>query len=126
MTGLGQLGRFVAVGALGEMLYLMMFFAASKQGFAPGQAVAMAGGLCMLINAELHARFSFRSRNSLGKTLRYAGIQTVCLVVSALLAQLLGVLGSGSWLIGLATAASWALLSFLLTRRLHQGVDHSS
>ena len=120
MNDFVQLCRFLAIGALGELLYFMIFLTASRQGFGPALSVAVAGGLCVLMNAELHARFSFHSRNSLGKTLHYACIQGLCLVLSVLLAKLLSGLGSASWMIGLATAACWALLSFLLTRRLHR------
>jgi putative flippase GtrA len=120
MTDFGQLRRFVVVGALGEITYLILFLSASQQGTSPGQAVAIAGSICILINAELHARFSFRSRNSLGKMLGYAGIQLICLLLSALLAQLLGALGNDNWLIGLTTSISWTLVSFVMTRRLHK------
>lgn len=119
MSGIGQLGRFLLVGACGELLYLAIVLGASRHGLAASQAVALAGVVCMLVNAELHARVSFQSRNSLAKTARYCLIQGVCLLISALLAQLLSALGSGSWLIALTTAGSWASLSFLLTRRLH-------
>jgi putative flippase GtrA len=120
MTDFGQLRRFVVVGALGEISYLILFISASHQGMSPGQAVAIAGMICILINAELHARFSFRSRNSLGKMLGYAGIQLICLLLSALLAQLLGTLGNDKWLIGLTTSISWTSASFVMTRRLHK------
>ena len=111
--------RFLLVGGLGELLYLGLYFLIWQlsAGQAP-LAIGLAGGICIVVNALLHARVSFRVSFSRRLLLIYAAIQLLCLGISALVGWLLQRLGLSGPLIGVASTLLWSSTSFLLTRSL--------
>ena len=111
-----QLVRFVLVGCCGELLYLALFALVSLGGGSATAAVAIAGGISLVLNAVLHARYSFRVPFRLALLGRYAIIQMVCLGLSLAMASGLQRLGIDRVAIALITLLLWAGTSFVLTR----------
>ncbi|MCX5950438.1 MAG: hypothetical protein NT158_04530 [Cyanobacteria bacterium] len=79
-------------------------------------AISLAGGICLVINAVLHARISFRVRFSRSLLAGYGAIQLLCLAVSLGAGALLERLGASATVVGLVTMVLWAGLSFVLTK----------
>jgi len=123
LTGLRRLSgsslfRFLLVGGFGELLYLGLYALFWPLGGhnAP-LAIGLSGGLCVVVNAVMHARVSFRVAMSGALLLAYGAIQLLCLGLSMALGFLLQGLGlPGPW-IGVLSGIAWSATSFLLTRR---------
>ncbi len=111
-----QLVRFLLVGGCGELLYLALFALVSLAGGSASAAVASAGAICLVLNAVLHARYSFRVPFRLALLGRYGAIQLGCLGLSLGAAWALQHLGIDRVAIALITMVLWAATSFLLTR----------
>ncbi len=111
-----QLVRFLLVGGCGELLYLALFALVSQAGGSATAAVAVAGAICLVLNAVLHARYSFRVPFRLALLGRYAAIQLICLGLSLAAAGGLQHLAIDRFAIALITLVQWAATSFLLTR----------
>lgn len=118
-----QMVRFLVVGGCGEVVYLGLFALVGLSGGSATTAVAVAGGISVLLNAVLHARFSFRVPFRLALLGRYAAIQGLCLGLSLGAAGGLQRLGVGRAAIGLITLVLWAGTSFILTRRSYRSPD---
>jgi putative flippase GtrA len=117
-----QLVRFVLVGGCGELLYLALFALVSWLGGSATASVAIAGGISLVLNAVLHARYSFRVPFRLALLGRYATIQMVCLGLSLASAWALQRLGIDRVGIALITLLLWAGTSFVLTRLSYRSV----
>jgi putative flippase GtrA len=116
--------RFLLVGGFGELLYLSLYLVLLQvTGQRAAPAIAIAGGISLLVNAVLHARISFRVPFSGGLLLRYTAIQLLCLGWSVALGALLQRLAWPPPLIGLISGLAWSLTSFVLTRRTYQGAQ---
>lgn len=111
-----SLVRFVLVGGCGEIFYLVLFAAASRAGASNLVAITLAGGICLLINAVLHARISFRVRFHWRLLRDYLLVQALCLLLALGLGWLLGQLSTPAMLVAVSTVLLWSSLSFLLTR----------
>ncbi len=111
-----SLVRFVLVGGCGELLYFVLFMAASRAGLDSRAAVVLAGAICLGLNAVLHARISFRVRFRWPLLIDYLLIQGAGLLLALGLAWVLERQRLSAALIGLATLLLWACCSFLLTR----------
>ncbi|MFZ0407077.1 MAG: GtrA family protein [Cyanobium sp.] len=111
-----QLVRFLLVGGCGELLYLALFALVGLAGGSATAAVALAGAISLLLNAVLHARYSFRVPFRLALLGRYAAIQLGCLGLSLAAAWALQHLGIDRFRIALITMVLWAATSFVLTR----------
>ncbi len=107
--------RFLLVGGCGELLYLALFSLVSLAGGSATSAVAFAGAISLMLNAVLHARYSFRVPFRLALLGRYAAIQVFCLGLSLTVAWALQPLGMGRFAIALITMMLWASTSFVLT-----------
>ena len=126
LTGLRRLSesslfRFLLVGSFGELLYLGLYALFWQLGGhnAP-LAIGLSGGLCIVVNAVMHARVTFRVAMSGDLLLVYGAIQLLCLGLSMALGLLLQRLGlPGPW-IGVLSGFAWTATSFLLTRRSFQ------
>ena len=108
--------RFLLVGGSGELLYLALFALAVRAGLSNMVAIILAGGICLIINAVLHARISFRVRFSRALLANYAAIQLFCLTVTLGAAALLERMGAKSMVVGFGTMVLWAVMSFVLTK----------
>jgi putative flippase GtrA len=115
--------RYLLVGGSGELLYLGLFAMVVRSGLSNMVAISLAGGICLVFNAVLHARVSFRVRFSRSLLVRYLAIQALGLLVSLLTAAMLERLPrpfSSSLVVGLASYGSWSALSFGLTRAAYR------
>lgn len=109
--------RFLLVGGFGELLYLGLYALIWRASGHATTAIAIAGGICLVVNAVLHARISFRVRFHLTLLLRYVVIQLLCLLLSLVAGWGLGRLGATPWAVALLTLVLWSGTSFVLTRR---------
>lgn len=116
-----SLVRFVLVGGFGELLYLGLYALIWQLG---GQraplAIGLAGAICLVVNALLHARVSFRVAFRGPLLLSYAAIQLLCLGLSVALGAQLQRFGLPGLVIGILSGLVWSVTSFLLTRRSFQ------
>ena len=115
--------RFLLVGGSGELLYLGLFALAVRAGLSNMVAISLAGGICLVFNAVMHARVSFRVRFSRSLLVRYIAIQSLGMLVSLLTAAMLERLPrpfSSSLVVGLASYGAWSALSFGLTRAAYR------
>ena len=115
--------RYLLVGGSGELLYLGLFALAVRSGLSNMVAISLAGGICLVFNAVMHARVSFRVRFSRSLLVRYIAIQSLGLLVSLLTAAMLERLPrpfSSSLVVGLASYGAWSALSFGLTRAAYR------
>lgn len=108
--------RFLLVGGCGELLYLGLFTAASRAWGNTPVAIALAGGICLVTNAILHARISFRIHFRWSLLMDYLLIQLVCLLLSLLIGWGMDRIKISAPIIGLSTMVAWASLSFVMTR----------
>ena len=115
--------RYLLVGGSGELLYLGLFALAVRAGLSNMVAISLAGGICLVFNAVMHARVSFRVRFSRSLFVRYTAIQALGFLVSLLTAAMLERLPnpfSSSLVVGLVSYAAWLGLSFGLTRAAYR------
>ena len=112
MSGL----RYLLVGALGEVIYLALYAIATQGGLSTLAAITLAGGVCLVLNAYLHARISFRVRYHWSLLRDYLAVQLLCLALALGAGALLERLGTSQSLIALVTLVLWGGTSFLLTR----------
>ncbi|MCP9873288.1 GtrA family protein [Synechococcus sp. Tobar12-5m-g] len=111
-----SLVRFLLVGGFGEALYLALYGLVWRASGRVTTAIAIAGGICLVLNAVLHARISFRVRFHPALLLRYTMIQLLCLLLSLLAGWGLERFGTNAWAVAMLTLVIWSGTSFLLTR----------
>ncbi len=115
--------RYLLVGGSGELLYLGLFALAVHSGLSNLVAISLAGAICLVFNAVMHARVSFRVRFSRSLLVQYTAIQSLGLLVSLLTAAMLERMPkpfSSSMVVGLVSYAVWSALSFGLTRAAYR------
>jgi putative flippase GtrA len=115
--------RYLLVGGSGELLYLGLFALGVAAGMTNQLAISLAGGICLVFNAVLHARVSFRVRFSVSLFLRYTAIQALGFLVSLQSAAMLERMPkpfSSPIVVGPVSYAVWAGLSFWLTRAIYR------
>lgn len=87
-------------------------------------ALAVAGGICIVVNSYVHSRITFKVEFRWRLLLGYLMIQVVGFLISFLVGVALKRLDTGKWLIAIITYTLWAGISFLLTRILYQKKSH--
>ncbi len=112
--------RYLLVGGIGELAYLILFWLVTRAGGSAVQAIAVAGAICLVMNAVLHARISFRVRFRLPLLISYVAVQLLCLPLSLLAGWGLERLAVPALWIALVSMALWSATSFLLTRRTYR------
>jgi putative flippase GtrA len=110
--------RFGIVGLLGEALYFLLYGLFISLTGSTSSTLALAGGICILVNAYSHSRITFRVRFSGRLLLGYVQIQILGFGLAFLSGLALERAGTGKWLIALITYLLWSVASFLLTRLL--------
>jgi putative flippase GtrA len=113
--------RFLLVGGSGELLYLALFALGVRAGLSTLVAITLAGAICLIFNAVMHAHISFRVRFSRSLLARYGAIQLLGWLLSILAASMLGRLATSIWMANAALsafprAASSAFASSCLSR----------
>ncbi len=112
--------RFGIVALVGEALYFVLYALLLSLTGNTASTLALAGGICILVNAYSHSRITFRVEFSWGLLMGYLQIQLLGFALAFVVGLVLENAGSGQWLIAFATYAVWASLSYLLTRILYR------
>lgn len=118
--------RFGLVALFGEALYFILYGILLSLTDSTSMTLAIAGGICILVNAYIHSRVTFRVKFSWKLLLGYLQIQLVGFVVAFFIGLALERMGTNKWLIALITYIFWAGLSFLLTRILYRSGESRS
>lgn len=112
--------RFGIVGLLGELLYFLLYAVFFSLTSNTAITLALAGGICILVNAYSHSRITFRVRFSRRLMLGYLQIQFLGFGIAFLSGMALEKLGTGKWLIALITYTLWTASSYFLTSSLYK------
>ena len=108
--------RFLSVGIISEILYLLFFLLLTNVNFKSDLAVLISGSICIILTSFLHAKVTFRTKYNMKFLTKYFIIQITCMFSSYLLSLQLIRLNISDSYIGFITMASWALLSYFLCR----------
>ncbi|WP_254944155.1 hypothetical protein [Cyanobium sp. AMD-g] len=117
--------RFGIVALLGEGLYFLLYGLFLTLTGSTSATLALAGGLCILVNAYSHSRLTFRVRFSKRLLLGYMQIQLFGFGLAFFSGLALEQAGTGKWWIALITYALWSTASFILTRVLYRSQANS-
>ncbi len=112
--------RFGIVSLLGEGLYFLLYGLFLTLTGSTSSTLALAGGLCILVNAYSHSRITFRVRFSKRLLMGYLLIQLFGFGLAFLSGLALEQAGTGKWWIALITYVLWSTASFILTRVLYR------
>lgn len=104
--------RYVAVGIIGEILYLILFVFFNWLGISRTSSVIPSGIISIFFNSYAHARFSFRTSFNLRYLIIYVTIQISCVLITYLVSFFLASIGMKTFSIGLATLIIWGTLSY--------------
>lgn len=121
--------RFGIVGLLGELLYFLLYGIFLNLTNHTAATLALAGAICILINAYSHSRITFRVKFSWRLMLGYLQIQLLGFGLAFIGGLALEKLGAGKWLIAILTYTLWTVTSYFLTSTLYQkqgGREHHS
>jgi putative flippase GtrA len=112
--------RFGIVALLGEGLYFLLYGLFLTITGSTSSTLAIAGGICILVNAYSHSRLTFRVPFSKRLLLGYMQIQLFGFGLAFFSGLALEQAGTGKWWIALVTYALWSTASFILTRVLYR------
>ena len=113
--------RFGIVSIFSEALYFVLYGLVLRlSNNDSSMALAIAGGICTLVNSYVHSRITFRVQFRWRLLLGYLMIQVVGFVISFPVGVALKRLDTGKWLIAIITYTLWAGISFGLTRILYE------
>jgi putative flippase GtrA len=108
--------RFGFVALLGEAFYFLLYGLVLTLTNSTSATLAIAGGICLLLNAYIHSRVTFRVRFSRKLLIGYLLIQLIGFILSFIVGLALEKSGTDKWVIAFVTYAIWAAISFLLTK----------
>ena len=112
--------RFGIVALLGEGLYFLLYGLILTLTGSTASTLAIAGGICILVNAYSHSRLTFQVRFSKRLLLGYMQIQLFGFALAFLGGLALEQAGTGKWWIALVSYGLWSTASFILTRMLYR------
>lgn len=118
--------RFGLVALFGEALYFLLYGLLLFLTDSTSTALAVAGGICIIVNAYIHSCITFRVKFSWKLLIGYLQIQLVGFVLAFFIGLALERAGTDKWLIALVTYIFWAGLSFLLTKILYRSGESRS
>jgi putative flippase GtrA len=119
--------RFGLVSLFSEALYFILYgLVLSLSNNNSSMALAVAGGICIVVNSYVHSRITFKVEFRWKLLLGYLMIQVVGFLISFLVGVALNRLDTGKWLIAIVTYTLWAGISFVLTRILYEKKSHRS
>ena len=113
-----SLVRFVGVGIIGEILYLILFGIFTSLDFKSTISVLLSGFICIVFNSYLHAKFSFKIAYDFRFLIQYIFIQLICLVTTYMFSFLFVLLRMDNLAIAFSTLVLWGILSFSLINLL--------
>ena len=106
--------RFLGVGIIGEVTYLLLYSFFISLGFKSTFSVLPSGFFCLLLNSYMHAKFSFKINYDLKFISQYIFIQLICIIITYIFSFLFVWLGMDDLSIAFATLILWTTLSFLI------------
>jgi len=113
--------RFGLVSLFSEGLYFILYgLVLSMSNNDSSIALAVAGGICIVVNSYVHSRITFKVKFRWRLLLGYLLIQVVGFLISFPIGVALKRLDTGKWLIAIITYTLWAGISFVLTRVLYE------
>jgi hypothetical protein len=112
--------RFGIVALFGEGFYFILYGLLLFLTNNTAATLVITGGICILVNAYMHSRITFRVQFSGRLLLGYLQIQFIGFGVSFISGLVLDNAGVGKWLIALITYALWTVISFTLTMILYR------
>lgn len=113
--------RFGLVSLFSEGLYFILYgLVLGLTNNDSSIALALAGGICIVVNSYVHSRVTFRVTFRWKYLLGYLLIQLVGFLISFSIGVALQRLDTGKWLIAIITYTLWAGISFVLTRVLYE------
>lgn len=112
--------RFGLVALLGEAIYFVLYGLMLKLTNNLSVSLAIAGGICIILNAYTHSRVTFRVHFTWRLLIGYLQIQLFGFILAFLLGLFLENIGTNKWMIALLTYASWAIISYLLSKILYR------
>jgi putative flippase GtrA len=112
--------RFGLVSLLGETIYFLLYGLVLKFTDNTSTSLAIAGGICILLNAYTHSRVTFRVKFTWRLLLGYLQIQLLGFAIAFLIGLFLDRMGTNKWVIALLTYAFWATISYLLSKILYR------
>ena len=118
--------RFGLVALFGEALYFLLYGLLLSVTNSTSMTLAIAGGICILVNAYIHSRVTFRVQFSWKLLLGYLQIQLVGFVLAFFIGLALERAGTDKWFIALITYIIWAGLSFILTKIVYRSGESRS
>jgi putative flippase GtrA len=121
--------RFGIVGLLGELLYLLLYAIFISLTNHTASTLALAGGICILVNSYSHSRITFRVKFGWKLMLGYLQIQLLGFGLAFISGLALEKFGASKWLIALLTYTLWTMTSYFLTSTLYRkqvGRQHHS
>ena len=107
--------RFLGVGIVGELTYLLLYSFFISLGFKSTFSVLPSGLICFLIVSYMHAKFSFKINYGLKFISQYGFIQLICLLTTYIFSFLFVWMGMNNLSIAFGTLILWSTLSFLIT-----------
>lgn len=118
--------RFGLVALFGEALYFILYGLLLALTDSTSMTLAIAGGICILVNAYIHSCVTFRVKFSWKLLIGYLQIQLAGFVLAFFIGLALEGAGTGKWLIALITYVVWAGLSFILTKIVYRSGESRS
>jgi hypothetical protein len=112
--------RFGIVALLGQGVYFILYGLLFVLTGSTAVTLAIAGGICILGSAYIHARVTFRVQFSWRLLVGYLHIQLLGFAISFISGLALDHAGASQWLIAMITSALWAVISFALTWVLYR------
>jgi putative flippase GtrA len=112
--------RFGLVSLFGEAIYFLLYGLVLYFSSSTSISLAIAGGICVLLNAYGHSRVTFRVRFTKILLFGYLLIQILGFGIAFLIGLVLDGFGTNKWVIALVTYACWAIVSYLLSKILYR------
>ena len=106
--------RFMSVGVFMELLYLLLFYIISYFDINDKFTVLIAGSICTILNSYLHSIYTFKIKFKVNFLYKYICVQILCLFISVVIASYLNKYNISSNIIGITTALTWGILSYIL------------
>jgi putative flippase GtrA len=112
--------RFGLVSLFGEAIYFLLYGVVLYLSSSTSTSLAIAGGLCVLLNAYNHSRVTFRVQFTRNLFFGYFLIQLLGFGIAFLIGLVLDGFGTNKWVIALVTYGCWAIVSYLLSKLLYR------
>ena len=104
--------RFLGVGIIGEIFYLLLFALFVSLNFKSTFSVLISGIICIVLNSYMHAKISFKVDFNLKFFFQYIFIQLICIFSTYILSFLFVWIGMNNLSIAFVTMIIWGTLSF--------------